>query len=283
MGWRLIAACALILAVLAGGLAALRWWPAPQIAPRIAGIFWQPDRATARPDGDWDRLGAHTLVIQFGVAGDVAFFAGLDQPPVVPLPDWARIAREPWAREVILGLAGAYDERWARAHVPELVARSRQLAALKTPLNVTGFYFPVEVDPTWTAAPAIAPLLDQLPRPLWISVYDNSNIGPDTLVDWLETWLPADVGVFFQDGVGVYARSPEVARRYAGVMRGRLGGDRFRLIAEAFRPKPGGGFRAATAGELLAQLDTYDGIPTYLFDGPHYVSDDLVDQVLKAE
>lgn len=283
MRWRLVAAIALTLVVLAGISAGWRWWPAPDAAPRIAGVFWQPDRTTARPEGNWDLLGARTLVVQFGIAGDVAFFAGLSEQPVSPLPDWPRIAREPWAKEVILGLAGAYDEPWARAHVAELVDRSRQIAALKTPLNVTGFYFPVEVDPTWKDAPTIAPLLNQLPRPLWISVYDTSNIGPDTLVDWLETWLPADVGVFFQDGVGVYARSPEVARDYAEVMRRRLGGKRFRLIAEAFRPKPGGGFRTATAGELVVQLDAYDGFETYLFDGPHYVSDALVEQVLKTE
>lgn len=282
MRWKFAAALALALAVLAGALAGLRWWSEPESA-KIAGVLWQPDRATVRPEGNWDRLGARTLVVQFGVAGDVAFFAGLSETPVSPLPDWSRIAREPWAKDVILGLAGAYDEPWARAHVAELVDRSRQVASLKTPLNVTGFYFPVEVDPTWKDAPAIAPLLNQLPRPLWISVYDTSNIGPDTLVDWLETWLPGDVGVFFQDGVGVFARSPEVARTYAEVMRRRLGEKRFRLIAEAFRPKPGGGFRSATAGELVSQLDAYDGFQTYLFDGPHYVSEELVDKVLEAD
>ncbi len=48
-----------------------------------------------------------------------------------------------------------------------------------------------------------------------------------------------------------------------------------RVIAEAFRPAERGGFRAASAEELSKQLVAYHGYPVYLFDGPHYVSDDL--------
>ncbi len=67
-------------------------------------------------------------------------------------------------------------------------------------------------------APKLAALLAPLPRPLWISVYDGRNIGPEALADWLESWLPKDIGVFFQDGVGVYARTPQVAAHYADVL-----------------------------------------------------------------
>ena len=84
-----------------------------------------------------------------------------------------------------------------------------------------------------------------------------------------------------QDGVGEYAREPGVARNYADALASRLGAKRVRIIAEAFRPNPGGGFRAATADEMIPQLDAYRGYPVYLFDGPHYVSDDLVARILK--
>ena len=48
-------------------------------------------------------------------------------------------------------------------------------------------------------------------------------------------WLPPDVGVFFQDGVGVHARDARTARRYADTLASRLGKARVRIIAEAFR------------------------------------------------
>ena len=74
-----------------------------------------------------------------------------------------------------------------------------------------------------------------------------------------------------------YARS--VHAWHAEVLIGRLGKDRVRMIAEAFRPKPGGGFRSATVRELRAQLQTYKGLPVYLFDGPHYLPETLVNEL----
>ena len=50
-----------------------------------------------------------------------------------------------------------------------------------------------------------------------------------------------------------------------------------RIIAEAFRPQPGGGFRSATVEELMPQLQHYRGYRVWLFDGPHYVNDALVE------
>ena len=133
----------------------------------------------------------------------------------------------------------------------------------------------MEIDPTWQDAPKLAAILQRLPRPLWVSVYDQTNIGGKTLADWLAAWLPADVGVFFQDGCGVYAREPYVARSYLDELVSKLGKQRVRVIAEAFRPAERGGFRAASADELSKQLVAYRGYSVYLFDGPHYVSDDL--------
>ena len=181
--------------------------------PPIEGTVWQIDNENAVPKGDWDRLGARRLLIQWTVVDGIAFRENTGLP-IGSLPDWSRIAAEPWAREVILGLAGRFDEKSARADIAALAETSARLAALPTPLNVVGYYFPVEIDPTWTEAPQLTALLARLPRPLWISVYDSANVGPQELADGLLRWLPPDVGVFFQDGVGVYARDAWVARHY---------------------------------------------------------------------
>ncbi|TDV28637.1 hypothetical protein C7405_11326 [Paraburkholderia caballeronis] len=244
------------------------------------GVVWQLTNDRLDVHGDWDRLGVNELLLQWTAVDDVAFVAGAGLP-APRQPDWVRIANEPWARGVIVGLAGYSDERKARANVAELVERSLRIAAVRPPVHVTGWYFPVEVDPTWTDAPKLAPLLARLPRPLWISVYDNGNVGGDALAAWLAGWLPRDVGVLLQDGCGVYARGPAAAREYADALATRLGRRRVRIIAEAFRPKEGGGFRAATADELGPQLDAYRGYRVYLFDGPHYVSPALVDALLQ--
>jgi len=257
--------------------------PAPlEPAQALAqGIVWQPDEDHANPRGDWEALGVSDLLVQWTAVDDEALMPMQGFEAAARLPDWQRIGREPWARDVIVGLAGRFDETQARTHLPRLAAQSLALAAAPWPVHVTGWYFPVEVDPTWANARALAPVLERLPKPLWISVYDNSNIGGAALAAWLDGWLPHDVGVFFQDGCGDYVRKPAVARAYADALAQRLGADRVRIIAEAFRGMPGGGYRAAKAAELTPQLQAYRGYRVYLFDGPHYVSPKLVRQVVE--
>ncbi len=267
-------------ATLAFALAAFLGGCAVQVPP-VEGMVWQIDNDTAAPKGDWERLGATRLLIQWTAVDGIAFREGTVLPSGT-IPDWNRIAAEPWAHEVILGLAGRFDEKNARADIVQLAETSAALARLPTPLNVVGYYFPVEIDPTWTEAPQLTALLAKLPRPLWISVYDSANVGPQELADGLLKWIPPDVGVFFQDGVGVYARRPWVALHYAHVLERSLGKGRVRIIAEAFRPKEGGGFRPATIDELRPQLATYAGLPIYLFEGPRYVPPALVEQLVKA-
>ncbi|MFJ3520909.1 hypothetical protein ACIPO9_00370 [Pseudomonas sp. NPDC090203] len=244
--------------------------------PDIAGIVWQPDNATVDIQGEWDTLGAHQLLVQWTAVDGQSFVAGSGLPEVPKLPDWARIAKEPWAQDVIVGLAGFFSENRSRDNIEELATLSERMAKVKTPLNVTGWYFPAEVDPSWTRAKELPALLARLPRPLWISVYDGANIGPEATADWLKTWLPDDIGVFFQDGVGVYARTAPVARTYADALRKKLGKQRVKIIVEAFRPQVGGGFRPATVDELKPQIAAYRGYPLYLFDGPHYVTPEVV-------
>jgi hypothetical protein len=248
--------------------------------PNIAGIVWQPDNATVGIQGEWQQLGAHELLVQWTAVDGQAFVPGSGLPEVPVFPDWARIAKAPWAQDVIVGLAGSFSENRSRDNIEELATLSEQMARVKTPLNVTGWYFPAEVDPSWSRAKELPALLARLPRPLWISVYDGANIGPQATADWLKSWLPDDIGVFFQDGVGVYARTAPVARTYADALRETLGKNRVKIIVEAFRPQVGGGFRSATADELKPQIAAYRGYPLYLFDGPHYVTPDVVEGLL---
>jgi hypothetical protein len=247
----------------------------------VQGIVWQPDNDSVAPRGNWHRLGVTRLLVQWTAVDGLAYVANAGLPAATRLPDWNRIADEPWATEVIVGLAGRFDENRARSDIVELAEVSIRLARLPTPLNVAGWYFPIEIDPTWSEAPRLAALLNRLPRPLWVSAYDSANVGPIELAEGLAMWLPSHVGVFFQDGVGSHVREPSVAFRYVEVLRRRLGKERVRLIAEAFRPKPGGGFRPATLRELQPQLATYRGIPVYLFEA-RYVSDQLVAQLAAA-
>ncbi|MDH0745558.1 hypothetical protein N5D61_04245 [Pseudomonas sp. GD03842] len=247
------------------------------LRPEIVGVVWQPDNATVDIQGNWQQLGVRELLVQWTAVDGQAFVPGAGLPEVPRLPDWARIAKAPWAQNVILGLAGSFSENRSRDDIDALAALSERMAKLKTPLNVTGWYFPAEVDPSWARASELPALLARLPRPLWISVYDGGNIGPEATANWLKSWLPDDIGVFFQDGVGVYARTAPVARTYADALRKALGTQRVKIIVEAFRPQIGGGFRSATVEELRPQIAAYRGYPLYLFDGPHYVTPDMIE------
>ncbi len=250
-----------------------------------SGIMWQVDDETVRPSGNWHRIGARRLIVQWTWAEGKSYLPAARLPHHAVLPDWNRIAKEPWAQQVIVGLAGELDENRARRSVGTLAALSKRLSiiARKTGLNIVGWYFPVEVDPTWRGASRLGKVLAGLPRPLWISVYDRGNIGPKPLADWLLSWLPPDIGVLFQDGVGTDAREARIARDYADELRARLGTDRFALIAEAFRTADTQGFRSATAAELIAQLSEYSGHTVYIFDAPHYLSSETVDLIIAQD
>lgn len=239
----------------------------------IQGLIWQPDAATMDPYGSWHRLGARELLVQWFTARQA------DGTVVQTSAQWARLVREPWAREIILGLATDVDEPRARRDVEALIAESLALTRSALPLRPKAWYFPVEADPSWVDAPRLGAGLALLPRPLWISVYDNSNVGPQAFVAWLRGWLPSDVGVFFQDGVGLHTRTPAVAMQYLEALRQSLGEARVRLIAEAFRSVDRG-LRSATANELMRQLAWYRGASVHVFDGPHYVTPALVEEML---
>jgi len=263
-----------LLAASLGGLSACANQPLSTAnADWIQGVVWQPDAATMDPYGSWHRLGARELLVQWFTARQA------DGTVLQTSAQWERLVREPWAREIILGLATDVDEPRARRDVESLIADSLALTRSALPLRPAAWYFPVEADPSWTDAPRLGAGLAVLPRPLWISVYDNSNVGPQALVAWLRGWLPSDVGVFFQDGVGLHTRTPAVAMQYLEALQQSLGETRVRLIAEAFR-SVGQGLRSATADELMGQLAWYRKAPVHVFDGPHYVTPAMVEEML---
>ena len=54
-------------------LPALAWsQPQQHLNLRVPGMVWQPDNATARPEGEWQRLGIDTLLIQWLATDDGA-------------------------------------------------------------------------------------------------------------------------------------------------------------------------------------------------------------------
>lgn len=247
-----------------------------QNRPNVRGVIWQLYEDAPDARGNWHLLGARDLFIQWTAVDGIAFIPGTAQRPAQTMPDWRRIAAEPWARRFMVGLSGRTSEEETRRSIPAMVAESIAIARGPLPFRADSWYFPAEVDPTWTDAPQILPAaLAQLPRPLWISGYDGSSIGAEEYADWIASWLPEGVGFLFQDSVGIHIRGPAEARRYADALRRRLGRGRVRIIAEAFRPAPVG-FRPATPEELRPQLAAYSSYQIYLFDGPHYVPDDTV-------
>jgi len=248
--------------------------------PQVAGVVWQLHGNTPQAEGSWHRLGARELIVQWMAVDGMAYVPGTGMTEAARMPDWQRIARQPWAERVIVGLSGRFDEQTTRRSLDAMLAESLRIARLRFPFRVSGWYFPAEVDPNWHDAPrALPPVLARLPRPLWITIYDTDDIGAERYADWIASFVPADVQVLFQDSVGVGTRTPAAARMYADAIARRLGKDRIAIEVEAFRTEAGK-FRPATAAELRAQLPAFDGYRTYLFDGPHYVPERVIEELL---
>ncbi|WP_417284209.1 hypothetical protein [Comamonas sp.] len=253
---------------------AQRMLPMPPV--KVSGMVWQPDNATSRPQGEWQRLGIQTLLIQWLATDD-------GSGKLWRTPSLERLPAQPWAQSIIAGLVGDYDEPRARRRVELLAQASARLAKEALPFEPVGWYFPVESDPNWKEVNRLAESLQNLPRPLWVSAYDNSNLGPKAFARWVKRWLPQDVGLFFQDGVGLHTRSAATAARYALALADTVGWQRLKVIAEAFRPDGAGHFRSATALELRAQLSFYAGWPVLVFDGPHYLTPALVEALAQSK
>ena len=95
--------------------------------PQIEGMFWQSDLATTAPKGNWDLLGVNTFVPQWSIVESKSWF-DLD----MDIPKWEKnislkkLNQKPWAENIILGLAGEYDEKTARANVVNLATHSKK-------------------------------------------------------------------------------------------------------------------------------------------------------------
>lgn len=231
------------------------------------GIFWQPDQQHLGPHGDWQQIGVESLVVQYGSVDERAWFANAYQQAYADVPDWKRIGGEPWARRIVMGLAGNFDEDASRQRVSDL-ARMSSLLAQHTPLPASAYYFPVEADPSWKDVGTLGTALNTLPRPLWVSIYSRP-ITPQALAAWVLTWLPPDVGVMLQDGVGIGDRSPEQAQALFDALQRTLGPGRVIMVAETFHQDAEGNLQSAPLSQLVRQLKTYRGDRVYLYDTSH--------------
>lgn len=248
-------------------------WATPGTVPpaQVVGVFWQPTLQT-RPSGNWDLLGVRTFVPQFGVVDGKSWVPTQNIPQWNPLPDWKKVQQNAWAKHLILGLSGEYDEKQARANVARHGEMSLQfIQEQQLTQKPTAYYFPVEADPSWLGVGLLGQTLKTLPKPLWVSIY-SAKAEPAAYDLWLGSWLPEQTQVFFQDGVGTGVRTPIQAKKILENLQHKFGKERIVLVVEAFRPKRGGGFRAAYPWEIIQQLNTYQNQKVYIFDGPHYLS-----------
>jgi hypothetical protein len=264
-------------------LAALLFCGPASAQPLASGVMWQLYEQAPDARGNWHKLGVRELFVQWLAVDGIAYVPGTGLRETSRMPDWRRVSREPWAEGVIAGLSGRTNEAQARRSLAAMAEESRRIASLKLPFRVSAWYFPAEVDPTWKEAASLMPIaLERLPRPLWISAYDGGDTEPGKYAAWIASWLPRDVGVMFQDGVGLRLRTPASARGYVQALAAKLGAQRVAMIAEAFRTE-GGKMRPATAGELKPQLAAYRGLRIYIFDGPHYLPELVVNDLLSSK
>lgn len=258
------------LVLLSGVLSTCAYTAGDSTPPLIEGIFWQPDSATTKPTGNWQKLGASTLVVQWLTVDHKAWYASNALPLWRQQPDWERIRTEPWAKSIVAGLSGSYSEKTARKYLNTFTDESLQIAQGHLPFKPSAYYFPIEPDPSWVDVTYLHDALERLPHPLWVSIY-SADRNPLNYAIWVKSWLPAGVKVYFQDGVGTGVRTPDEARRIANELIETLGKDRVVILMETFRPVRNG-FRSAYSWEIIRQLKAYDGLHIYAFDGPHYLS-----------
>lgn len=268
---RRLAALLVAIATLVGGLTAysLR---AP--ATLIEGIIWQPTNDYSTPRGHWHWLGVDTLVVQWSVNDGLAWVPtdAFDAQPM--LPDWQTLRQQPWAGRLILGLASRMHLEDARREWATLRHQGRRLhASLPVDFTVDGWYAPIEFSPDWAGSgaysPKASPYLDSLPAPRYVSAYGGYDMSPDAFAAWVESWLPADATLLFQDGVGAAGQTPAQARARADALAEALGEERLIMVLEAFQPDGASGFRSASLGQLISQLRTYRGLRIHVFSARH--------------
>ena len=182
---------------------------------------------------------------------------------------------------MIIGTPGLSDETQARARIHELADLAQKFGTLSYPSNAAGFYFPVEIDPTYTAAPAdFGAIWSKLPRPCTC----RSTTAPASTTrpprnGWTHSSPGRDHPV-----PGRRGRTRRDAAAGAGPLRPDPRAtpedrdDRRGLPSES---TPGGAyFIPATAAEYQAQLQAYAHLdPVHVFDGPNYLDAALIQRI----
>lgn len=259
---------AIIFVISAGIMEKLEYKRKP---PKIEGIFWQVDQLS-KASGNWQLLGINTLITQWSVVDNRSFLKDVLVTKQWDVqPDWQKITAQPWSKNIILGLASIFQEPIARENINQLYEQSQHIIHAQLPLQASGYYFPIEADPTWHGVHLLGQYIAKFNCPIWISIYSAEPKAP-LFEYWLESWLPPNAKVFFQDGVGVGTRTPEEAAQIYKTLKNKFGEDRIVIVLEAFRHKKDGTFRAAYPWEIAKQLKAYSGQSVYIFDGPHYLN-----------
>ncbi len=261
--WRTVIPRTLAISLSLIGVAILLiWeWPAPPVAQEI---FWQPNNESLRPAGFWNQIGVHTLVVQWTITNKKAWCSIPNFPAWKSQPDWKRLSEEPWARQIVLGLAGDFQVPLARSQSTKLITESWKIVG-QPPIKPTAWYAPAEVSPGWKNTKQIRAYLDSLPKPLWVSIYGTQKLHGKTLVRWVRSWLPHRVGLYYQDGVGEGWATPAEARRQVDTLKKALGKQRVRVIVEAYQESASGKIEATSIWSVWHQLQVFHGNTVAIF------------------
>lgn len=262
----------------------------------IDGIFWQTLNANVDYRSRWELLGVTGTMFQWVAVGTtVEEMASFLPNDLVSIPNKysktlniSDVATYPWAEDIIIGLAGFWGESTSRANTALMTTWATEIASLSWPTNVSGYYFPLEIDPTWTDAPTVMQsVFSALPRPLYVSAYYGNNVNTAEAAAWLASFIPSDVTLLFQDGVGAFNVSvPEAAIRINQLIAA-FPANKVEIILEAFRVNPnyagvdGTYFLPATANQILEQAASFSKLgKVWAFDGPSYITSKIIQEML---
>lgn len=261
--------------------------------PPAGGMLWQMLLNNVAVRRSWETLGVHKTLLQWIAVDGYSFVDNPWLPTYNIKLDMNDLATYPWAKEIIVGLPGFFNEHTSRTSLPLMADWAEKFGTLQYPSNVKGFYFPVEIDPTWTTAiEDMRDIWPRLPRPLYISAYYGNNINGEVAAQWLAELLPPDVTLLFQDGVGAFGFELSLARERVHQLERHLGKERVHVICEVFRINPawdgtdGTYFLKLSPNEYAARVSQYTKVNNegrlWLFDGPNYISSDLIQRVNRA-
>lgn len=251
----------------------------------VNGIFWPTQAANVDFRRPWNALGATTTIFQWVAVDGSSFIPNIWLPLNSKQLNLTNIATYPWAAKIVVGTPGLSNQATARTSAASLAALAQEYGTLIYPSNVTGFYFPVTFDPSWVAAPTVmAPLWSLLPRPLYVTVFYDSTVDGATGAAWANSFIPTDVTILFQDGVGTYGTDPVLALTQA--MQLKKLHTKLELVTECFRPNPafpgsGSKYIPITVDEYYEQLTHYEGtgLTVHAYDGPDYLDSELIQEI----